>query len=567
MLQAMGCRRPVCRAGRSAPRLRGDRGEALSGVVGDVGLRAENAWLRAENERLRGQVDELRRASKRQAAPFSRGELKKDPRRSGRRSGDQHGRHGHRQVPDHVDEEIEVALPDGCPCCGGQLVLERVVDQYQEDIPVAVRAHVRLFRVGIGRCRRCGKRAQGRHPLQTSDALGAASAQVGPHAVALAAQFNKELGLPVSKVARVLAQLFGLEVTAGGLYQALARLARAATPTYAAIVAGVRASLAVAADETGWRVCGIREWLWVFVGDGVTVYLIADGRGYDQACVVLGAEFSGVLERDGWAPYRRFEHASHQTCVAHLLRRCSELIADSVAGQAKVPHAVRRLLLDALALRDEHATLLAAHHEDPDVIEGTAVEIPCDPIEPSSAASPTLLARLGGLVRRALPAGPVRLALAAGGDRQPAPDANASVQSLAAGRTELGSRLEKLIAGNPTHAPNRKLLAHLANESEHLLTFLERPGIQATNWRAEQAIRPAVVNRKHWGGNRTWHGANTQQVLMSVIRTARQQHTDPIRLLADLQREPAPTVTAALKIPAPTQPTSPAGTPQPARGP
>jgi hypothetical protein len=29
--------------------------------------------------------------------------------------------------------------------------------------------------------------------------------QVGPHAVALAAQLNKELGLPVAKVARVLA--------------------------------------------------------------------------------------------------------------------------------------------------------------------------------------------------------------------------------------------------------------------------------------------------------------------------------------------------------------------------
>ena len=42
-----------------------------------------------------------------------------------------------------------------------------------------------------------------------------------------------------------------------------------------------------------------------------------------------------------------------------------------------------------------------------------------------------------------------------------------------------------------------------------------------TNWPAEQAIRPAVVNRKVWGGNRTMAGGKAQSVLMSVIETAR----------------------------------------------
>jgi hypothetical protein len=242
--------------------------------------------------------------------------------------------------------------------------------------------------------------------------------------------------------------------------------------------------------------------------------------------------------------------ALHQTCVAHLLRRCGELISDSVAGQARVPHAVRRLLLDALALRDQHADVLSLHHDNPDVIEGTAVEIPCEDSVPGGAGSPTLLARLGGLMRQALPPGPVRLARPGADDRQPAPDADASVQSLAAGRAKLQARLEKLLAGSPTHDPNRKLLAHLANESQHLLTFLEQPGIQATNWRAEQAIRPAVVNRKNWGGNRTPNGAEIQQTLMSVIRTSRQQHICPIQLLTDLQRHRIPAPSTMLRLPA-----------------
>ncbi|MCA1701434.1 MAG: transposase [Actinobacteria bacterium] len=253
--------------------------------------------MRAENEQLRGQVEQLRRASKRQAAPFSRGEPKPDPKRSGRRGGEGYGTKAHRPPPGHVDEEIQVPLPDGCPCCGSELELEREADQYQEDVVVPVRSHVRRFRVEVGRCRRCGRRAQGRHPLQTSDALGAAGAQVGPHALALAAQLNKELGLPVSKVSLALAQMCGIEVTAGGLHQALGRLAAAAGPTYGALVEGVRASAAVAADETGWRVAGQRQWLWVFVGEGVTVYLVAPGRGYEQAEAVLGAEFSGGCAR------------------------------------------------------------------------------------------------------------------------------------------------------------------------------------------------------------------------------------------------------------------------------
>jgi len=47
--------------------------------------------------------------------------------------------------------------------------------------------------------------------------------------------------------------------------------------------------------------------------------------------------------------------------------------------------------------------------------------------------------------------------------------------------------------------------------------------LEATNWRAEQAIRPMVVARKVWGGNRTAIGARTQSVLLSLIQTCRQQ--------------------------------------------
>jgi transposase len=161
----------------------------VRGVRGDlagVGLRARNERLLAENARLRGQLEQARRAGRRQAAPFSKGEPKKDPATPGRKSGEGYGTKAYRPIPDRVDEQIGVPLPDACPCCAGELEFEDEVDQYQHDVRW-VDGHVRRFRIARGRCRRCGRRAQGRHQEQTSDALGAAGSQIGARAVALAA--------------------------------------------------------------------------------------------------------------------------------------------------------------------------------------------------------------------------------------------------------------------------------------------------------------------------------------------------------------------------------------------
>ena len=455
-------------------------------LIGEVArLAGENERLRARVGKLEGQLEEARRAGKRQAAPFSRGEPTSAPGRPGRRSGEEHGRHGHREPPGEVDEEFEAPLASRCEC-GGEIEHERTEYQYQDELPVP-RPVRRRFAVHIGKCRCCGRRHQGRHPFQTSDALGAACCMLGPRAVALATELNKELGLSPQKTAKAL-EKFGIRVTAGGVVQAIARQARVLEPTYRALIEGVRASRAVAPDETGWRINGQKAWLWAFAGQNVTVYLIAVGRGYADAERILGAGYSGVLERDGWAPYRRFTAARHQTCAAHLLRRTGELIADSVAGQARVPHAARRILKDALALRDQR-----------DVIDA---------------------------------------------------------EEFGLRVTELGERTDRLLQMRPTHEPNRRLLGHLVNEREHMFTFLAEPGVQATNWRAEQALRPAIVNRKSWGGNRSWGGARTQQITMSVIRTARQQGIDPIELMTGAQRSRAPAVSELIKLPARASPTS-----------
>jgi transposase len=441
----------------------------------------ERDRLKRRNERLEDQLDAARRAGFRQAAPFAKPHRQGTGRPPGRRAGATYGRHGTRPVPPRLDATYDAPLPAACPACGGEVHDTHVVAQYQEDLPV-VRPVVRAFRVHVGACATCGRRVQGRHPLQTSDALGAAAVQIGPEAVALVVVLHKGLGLPLAHVVTLLRDRFGIRVTRGALVHVCARAAARATPTYHALCAQVRGSPVVSPDETGWKVAGTLHWLWAFATRDTTVYAIRPGRGYVDAATILGTDFAGVLVRDGWAPYRRFVHAQHQTCLAHLLRRCRLLRVD----HPRSPFAprVQHRLQQALALRDRYAAgELSAH-------------------------------------------------------------------GLASARGRLLEQMLDLLTTTQSAIPAvQRFAAHLTVEATALFTFLGDPTIDATNWRAEHAIRPAVVMLKVCGGNRSAHGAQTQQILLSVLRTARQRALDPAPLFVTLLQAPTPIVPLSLQAP------------------
>src|SRR5258708_29279980 len=322
-------------------------------------LRKQSERLQKEMEGLNGGAERRRReweaawrASKRQAAPHPRGEPQTTPKRPGRKPGRGYGRQACRPIPPRVDEEIAVPLPERCPHCGGGVEPESCETQYQEEI--IRRTVVRRFDIAVGHCRACARRVQGRHPLQTSDAVGVGGVQVGPEALTLAAILNKQMGLSLGHTRQVLSYGFGLEVSRGGLCRALARMAGRAEPTYGGLVEAARQSAVNGVDETGWKVGGRLQWLHVAVSAHVTVYAILPGRGYAQSAVILGADYDGFLVHDGWAPYYRFPLAFHQSCLAHLLKRCREMAQITSPVAARFPLAVRDLLQTSLELRDRY---------------------------------------------------------------------------------------------------------------------------------------------------------------------------------------------------------------------
>ncbi|MGH3925135.1 MAG: IS66 family transposase, partial [Pseudonocardiaceae bacterium] len=115
-------------------------------------------------------------------------------------------------------------------------------------------------------------------------------------------------------------------------------------------------------------------------------------------------------------------------------------------------------------------------------------------------------------------------------------DQRLSGDALAEAVAALRARIDALCARRPTHDPNRRLVKHVNNERKTPADLLTHPGVEATNWEAEQALRGMIVNRKCWGGNKTRKGADTAAVLASVLRTAAQQGADPVAVLAEIQR-------------------------------
>ena len=121
-----------------------------------------------------------------------------------------------------------------------------------------------------------------------------------------------------------------------------------------------------------------------------------------------------------------------------------------------------------------------------------------------------------------------------------------SAPGLAIARGHLENQLNALI-DHPGPTPvARRFAAHLAVEFPAVFTFLLEPdAIDATNWRAEHALRPAVVTRKVCGGNRSERGAQTHAVLASVLRTIQQRHLDAGAVFSGLLRSSDPTAALA----------------------
>ena len=137
--------------------------------------------------------------------------------------------------------------------CDVYLYDQGQVVQYQTDLPPIVPI-ITQFNIETGRCPCCRQFWQGRHPDQTSDAIGATGNTLGPVVLTMAAEMKHRLGVSYGKICDFLQTYCQLRVCPGAFIRAEQRLAALAKPTYELLIEALRQSHVVHADETGWRV-------------------------------------------------------------------------------------------------------------------------------------------------------------------------------------------------------------------------------------------------------------------------------------------------------------------------
>jgi transposase len=317
------------------------------------------AELEQELQGFRQHLDQAEREKNRQAHPFRRENGTEIPKKPGRRKGHKADL---RPVPTagQIDRVIDVHL-DKCPMCDVYLYDQGRVVQYQTDLPPIVPI-ITQFNIETGRCPCCRQYWQGRHPDQTSDAIGATGNTLGPVVLTMAAEMKHRLGVSYRKISDFLATYADLHAAPATFVRAEQRLADLARPTYDLLLEALRQSHVVHADETGWRIGRLNSWLWVFSSKAATIYVIRTGvgaRGHQVPEDILGPNFDGYLIVDGLKSYDVLEVAKGR-CNGHLLRRCKELHDVVSAREQPYLESLSALLKEAIDLARRREALTPA---------------------------------------------------------------------------------------------------------------------------------------------------------------------------------------------------------------
>ena len=265
-----------------------------------------------------------------------------------------------RMLAEDPDRVVEATLA-ACPHCAHPLAAADQPDIHAYDhidLPPIHPMVTRVHRHG-GTCPDCRKRVVAPAP----EGLEPGS-PFGPGLRALIIHLHVTQAIGFERLARLLAEVFGLQISQGAIANVLARAEAPLLAATAPIAAAVRTSPVVGCDETSARVAGKTWWQWVLLGSTAVCHLIANTRAAAVVTAFLDGARPAVWVADRYGG--QLGHgAVRQVCLAHLLRDATYAIEEGDEGFAL---GFRFLLLRAVAIGRRRDALkdstLARYHAD-----------------------------------------------------------------------------------------------------------------------------------------------------------------------------------------------------------
>lgn len=288
-----------------------------------IEMRAENQQLRALLSEAQAQMGQLVVDKKRLEEQIKA--EKQKPFKSSNQSGsegtsakNQKGGKRHqgsgRKRPQRVDYTEFIPAGGHCPDCGSTfsgngVERERTVEDIEPIRPTIVTRYI-IERRWCPCCRKY---------KESPVTAALPNYRLGLHLMLFVVYQKVALGLSYPKINRELSTYFGLRVTPTTLMNIVAEMARIFGPAYARLIEVMRQQAAIHIDETTWPVDGQRHWLWIFINDVVTLYVLSRSRGSKVPKALLGNDFAGVVISDFFSAYSPLE-VEKAKCWAHLLR-------------------------------------------------------------------------------------------------------------------------------------------------------------------------------------------------------------------------------------------------------
>lgn len=268
----------------------------------------------------------------------------------------------------------------------------------------------------------------------------------------------------------------GLTVVPGTIVGFDNKVFRKGEPLYEALKETLPKTQYIHVDETGWK----RDWLWIFTNDQIAFFHIDEHRSSAVVKAHLGEFYNGVLITDFYSAYRdSIEAFAKQKCCTHLLRDIRELLEKGVP---------------------ENPNLSA-----------------CD----AQADAAVFLQDLKKLIKDAIFIHSMY--------------SNYSTDQWCLERKGILKRFRKLYANPISHKEAETIRKRLVTHKNELFTFLKYPGlVEPTNNRAEQGLRNSVIFRRLTFGTRTEQGKKNVSLIITVIRTAKLKHLNPIKILKSI---------------------------------